>query len=159
MVEKLNKSAAVDLKVTSIRTKNPAFDLRDASWKTHGAKTIFYLSYPVSSSAIHTKYKQFLNKWKVKKRFLLCLLGHILSVAIDKLPNFLASPTLDDKPGPHHQCSIHLNCESVDVLETAYKDAVNGRPSARSVFIFFTFLKNILVRYKCDTQVLSWLCR
>ncbi|XP_013880847.1 pyridine nucleotide-disulfide oxidoreductase domain-containing protein 2 [Austrofundulus limnaeus] len=54
-----------------------------------------------------------------------------INVAIDKLPNFLASPTPDDKPGPHHQCSIHLNCESVDVLETAYKDAVNGRPSAR----------------------------
>lgn len=54
------------------------------------------------------------------------------TVAVDKLPNFLASPTPDDKPGPHHQCSIHLNCESVEVLETAYKEAMNGRPSARS---------------------------
>uniref|UniRef100_A0A3Q3BG78 Pyridine nucleotide-disulfide oxidoreductase domain-containing protein 2 n=2 Tax=Kryptolebias marmoratus TaxID=37003 RepID=A0A3Q3BG78_KRYMA len=54
-----------------------------------------------------------------------------INVAIDKLPNFLAFPTPDDKPAPLHQCSIHLNCESVDVLETAYKDAVNGRPSAR----------------------------
>nr|XP_046257561.1 pyridine nucleotide-disulfide oxidoreductase domain-containing protein 2 [Scatophagus argus] len=54
-----------------------------------------------------------------------------INVAVDKLPNFLASPTPDDKPGPHHQCSIHLNCESVEVLETAYKDAMNGRPSAR----------------------------
>ncbi|XP_044228458.1 pyridine nucleotide-disulfide oxidoreductase domain-containing protein 2 isoform X2 [Thunnus albacares] len=54
-----------------------------------------------------------------------------INVAVDKLPNFLASPTPDDKPGPHHQCSIHLNCESVDVLETAYKEAMNGRPSAR----------------------------
>lgn len=53
------------------------------------------------------------------------------TVAVDKLPNFLASPTPDDKPGPHHQCSIHLNCESVEVLETAYKEAINGRPSAR----------------------------
>ncbi|CAK6953251.1 pyridine nucleotide-disulfide oxidoreductase domain-containing protein 2 [Scomber scombrus] len=54
-----------------------------------------------------------------------------INVAIDKLPNFLALPTPNDKPGPHHQCSIHLNCESVDVLETAYKEAMNGRPSAR----------------------------
>ncbi|XP_030296830.1 pyridine nucleotide-disulfide oxidoreductase domain-containing protein 2 [Sparus aurata] len=54
-----------------------------------------------------------------------------INVAVDKLPNFLASPTPDDKPGPHHQCSIHLNCESVEVLETAYKEAMNGRPSAR----------------------------
>ncbi|XP_027863688.1 pyridine nucleotide-disulfide oxidoreductase domain-containing protein 2 [Xiphophorus couchianus] len=54
-----------------------------------------------------------------------------INVALDKLPNFLASPTPDDKPGPHHQCSIHLNCENVDILEAAYKDAINGRPSAR----------------------------
>lgn len=54
-----------------------------------------------------------------------------INVAVDKLPNFLAAPTPNDKPGPHHQCSIHLNCESVEVLETAYKEAINGRPSAR----------------------------
>ncbi|XP_042358745.1 pyridine nucleotide-disulfide oxidoreductase domain-containing protein 2 [Plectropomus leopardus] len=54
-----------------------------------------------------------------------------INVAVDKLPNFLASPTPDNKPGPHHQCSIHLNCESVELLETAYKEAMNGRPSAR----------------------------
>ncbi|KAF7219983.1 pyridine nucleotide-disulfide oxidoreductase domain 2 [Nothobranchius furzeri] len=54
-----------------------------------------------------------------------------INVAVDKLPNFLAAPTPDDKPGPHHQCSIHLNCESVDVLETAYEEAKNGRPSTR----------------------------
>ncbi|XP_029305452.1 pyridine nucleotide-disulfide oxidoreductase domain-containing protein 2 [Cottoperca gobio] len=54
-----------------------------------------------------------------------------INVAVDKLPNFLASPTPDDKPGPHHQCSIHLNCESTELLETAYKEAMNGRPSAR----------------------------
>lgn len=54
-----------------------------------------------------------------------------INVAVDKLPNFLASPTPDDKPGPHHQCSIHLNCESVELLETAYKEAVNGRCSTR----------------------------
>ncbi|KAM9847649.1 pyridine nucleotide-disulfide oxidoreductase domain-containing protein 2 isoform 2-T2 [Aulostomus maculatus] len=54
-----------------------------------------------------------------------------INVAVDKLPNFLAAPTPDGKPGPHHQCSIHLNCESVEVLEAAYKEAMNGRPSAR----------------------------
>uniref|UniRef100_A0A672IL66 Amine oxidase domain-containing protein n=1 Tax=Salarias fasciatus TaxID=181472 RepID=A0A672IL66_SALFA len=54
-----------------------------------------------------------------------------INVAVDKLPNFLASPTPDDKPGPHHQCSIHLNCENVEVLETAYKEAMNGRISTR----------------------------
>lgn len=52
-------------------------------------------------------------------------------MAVDRLPSFLAAPTPDGKPGPHHQCSIHLNCESVAVLETAYKEALNGRPSAR----------------------------
>uniref|UniRef100_A0A3P8Z2V7 Pyridine nucleotide-disulfide oxidoreductase domain-containing protein 2 n=1 Tax=Esox lucius TaxID=8010 RepID=A0A3P8Z2V7_ESOLU len=54
-----------------------------------------------------------------------------INVAVDKLPNFLAAPTPDSKPGPHHQCSIHLNCESVEVLEDAYKDCLEGRPSSR----------------------------
>ncbi|XP_015235672.1 PREDICTED: pyridine nucleotide-disulfide oxidoreductase domain-containing protein 2 isoform X1 [Cyprinodon variegatus] len=54
-----------------------------------------------------------------------------INVAVDKLPNFLASPTPHNKPGPHHQCSIHLNCEHVAVLEAAYKEAMNGRPSTR----------------------------
>ncbi|XP_012736101.3 pyridine nucleotide-disulfide oxidoreductase domain-containing protein 2 [Fundulus heteroclitus] len=54
-----------------------------------------------------------------------------INVAVDKLPNFLASPTPDNIPGLHHQCSIHLNCENVDLLEAAFKDAKNGRPSAR----------------------------
>uniref|UniRef100_A0A3B4B966 Pyridine nucleotide-disulfide oxidoreductase domain-containing protein 2 n=1 Tax=Periophthalmus magnuspinnatus TaxID=409849 RepID=A0A3B4B966_9GOBI len=54
-----------------------------------------------------------------------------INVAVDKLPNFLAAPTPDNKPGPHHQCSIHLNCESVEVLETAYREAMHGRPSSR----------------------------
>ncbi|XP_061693442.1 pyridine nucleotide-disulfide oxidoreductase domain-containing protein 2 [Syngnathoides biaculeatus] len=54
-----------------------------------------------------------------------------INVAVDKLPNFLAAPTPDNKPGPHHQCSIHMNCESVDILEVAYMEAKNGRPSTR----------------------------
>lgn len=56
-----------------------------------------------------------------------------INVAVDKLPNFLAAPTPDGKPGPHHQCSIHLNCESVEVLEDAYKDAMNGCFSKRAM--------------------------
>ncbi|KAK1791638.1 hypothetical protein P4O66_013639 [Electrophorus voltai] len=55
-----------------------------------------------------------------------------INVAVDKLPNFLAAPnTADGKPGPHHQCSIHLNCENLDVLETAYSEGQQGHPSSR----------------------------
>ncbi|XP_056465109.1 pyridine nucleotide-disulfide oxidoreductase domain-containing protein 2 [Gadus chalcogrammus] len=54
-----------------------------------------------------------------------------INVAVDKLPNFLAAPSPDGQPGPHHQCSIHLNCESVEVLETAYKESINGKYSTR----------------------------
>lgn len=54
-------------------------------------------------------------------------------MALDKLPNFLAAPnSADGKPGPHLQCSIHLNCESVEVLEEAYMEGQQGRPSSRS---------------------------
>uniref|UniRef100_A0A8C1TY93 Pyridine nucleotide-disulphide oxidoreductase domain 2 n=1 Tax=Cyprinus carpio TaxID=7962 RepID=A0A8C1TY93_CYPCA len=55
-----------------------------------------------------------------------------INVAVDKLPNFLAAPnSADGKPGPHHQCSIHLNCESMEVLEEAYREGQQGRPSSR----------------------------
>ncbi|KAL2083113.1 hypothetical protein ACEWY4_020886 [Coilia grayii] len=55
-----------------------------------------------------------------------------INVAVDRLPNFLAAPNVSEGvPGPHHQCSIHLNCESVDVLEQAYHDCLQGRPSTR----------------------------
>ncbi|KAJ8250726.1 hypothetical protein COCON_G00226480 [Conger conger] len=55
-----------------------------------------------------------------------------INVAVDRLPNFLAMPNAaDGTPGPHHQCSIHLNCESVEVLEAAYREGKQGRPSAR----------------------------
>ena len=66
------------------------------------------------------------------------------TVAVDKLPNFLASPTPDGKPGPHHQCSIHLNCESVELLETAYKEAMNGRPSARYIQYISTMVPHCI---------------
>uniref|UniRef100_A0A8C2DSQ5 Pyridine nucleotide-disulphide oxidoreductase domain 2 n=1 Tax=Cyprinus carpio TaxID=7962 RepID=A0A8C2DSQ5_CYPCA len=56
----------------------------------------------------------------------------LYNLAVDKLPNFLAAPnSADGKPGPHHQCSIHLNCESVEVLEEAYREGQQGRPSSR----------------------------
>ncbi|XP_051946217.1 pyridine nucleotide-disulfide oxidoreductase domain-containing protein 2-like isoform X1 [Xyrauchen texanus] len=55
-----------------------------------------------------------------------------INVAVDRLPNFLAAPnSADGKPGPHHQCSIHLNCESVELLEEAYREGQQGRPSSR----------------------------
>ncbi|KPP59724.1 pyridine nucleotide-disulfide oxidoreductase domain-containing protein 2-like, partial [Scleropages formosus] len=58
--------------------------------------------------------------------------GFEIHIAVDRLPNFLAAPNRSDSlPGPHHQCSIHINCESVDVLEKAYQECKHGRPSTR----------------------------
>ncbi|XP_056385026.1 pyridine nucleotide-disulfide oxidoreductase domain-containing protein 2 [Hyla sarda] len=55
-----------------------------------------------------------------------------INVAVDRLPNFLSRPnTPDGKPLPHHRCSIHLNSEEMQLLNTAYEDASKGRPSER----------------------------
>ncbi|NXA42304.1 PYRD2 protein, partial [Eudromia elegans] len=55
-----------------------------------------------------------------------------INVAVDRLPNFLAAPNpRRDQPLPHHQCSIHLNCESSELLHRAYAEARDGRPSSR----------------------------
>jgi hypothetical protein len=29
----------------------------------------------------------------------------------------------------HHQCTIHINSESMSHLQTAYQQALNGKPS------------------------------
>jgi len=54
-----------------------------------------------------------------------------INVALNKLPNFLADPnTSDDSPQPHHQATIHLNCEESQMIEDAYTDAKSGRYSS-----------------------------
>ncbi|KAM6184609.1 pyridine nucleotide-disulfide oxidoreductase domain-containing protein 2 [Rhynchocyon petersi] len=55
-----------------------------------------------------------------------------INVAVDRLPNFLAVPnTRGGQPLPHHQCSIHLNCEDTHLLHQAFEDAMDGLPSHR----------------------------
>ena len=73
-----------------------------------------------------------------------------INVAVDKLPNFLANPNVkENEPMPHHRyfefatfyfvcsdcifrCTIHLNCENMDLLQDAYVEAANeGRYSSK----------------------------
>ncbi|XP_055108808.1 pyridine nucleotide-disulfide oxidoreductase domain-containing protein 2 isoform X3 [Symphalangus syndactylus] len=55
-----------------------------------------------------------------------------INVAVDRLPSFLAAPNAPrGQPLPHHQCSIHLNCEDTLLLHQAFEDAVDGLPSHR----------------------------
>ncbi|XP_051680014.2 pyridine nucleotide-disulfide oxidoreductase domain-containing protein 2 isoform X2 [Oryctolagus cuniculus] len=55
-----------------------------------------------------------------------------INVAVDRLPSFLAAPNAPSgRPLPHHQCSIHLNCEDIPVLHQAFEDAMAGLPSRR----------------------------
>ncbi|XP_057164443.1 pyridine nucleotide-disulfide oxidoreductase domain-containing protein 2 isoform X6 [Ursus arctos] len=55
-----------------------------------------------------------------------------INVAVDRLPDFLAAPNAPGgQPLPHHQCSIHLNCEDTLLLHQAFEDAMEGLPSHR----------------------------
>ncbi|XP_076419245.1 pyridine nucleotide-disulfide oxidoreductase domain-containing protein 2 isoform X2 [Peromyscus maniculatus bairdii] len=55
-----------------------------------------------------------------------------INVAVDRLPNFRAAPNVPrDHPQPHHQCSIHLNCEDTLILHQAFEDAKGGLPSKK----------------------------
>ncbi|GAB5578675.1 pyridine nucleotide-disulfide oxidoreductase domain-containing protein 2 [Prionailurus iriomotensis] len=55
-----------------------------------------------------------------------------INVAVDRLPDFLAAPNAPGgQPLPHHQCSIHLNCEDTLLLHRAFEDAMDGLPSHR----------------------------
>lgn len=58
------------------------------------------------------------------------------SVAVNRLPDFLAAPNAaSGQLLPHHQCSIHLNCEDTLLLHQAFEDAEGGHPSRRWVHL------------------------
>lgn len=47
-----------------------------------------------------------------------------VNIAVDKPPNFLAKPNKHDfELQPHHQSTIHLNCEDLQLAHKAYLDA------------------------------------
>ncbi|RUS81295.1 hypothetical protein EGW08_010937 [Elysia chlorotica] len=55
-----------------------------------------------------------------------------INVAVDRLPNFTADPnTKGAEPMPHHQCTIHLNCEDSSLIHDAYLDAQQGKITER----------------------------
>ena len=104
--------------------------------KLYSSLIIVILRFPLTDKVLKM---QLLFEWITNSHCSTTLKSHhpllFWTVAVDKLPNFLAAPTPDGKPGPHHQCSIHLNCESVEVLETAYKESINGKYSTRSALV------------------------
>ena len=56
----------------------------------------------------------------------------LYTVAVKEIPNFLADP--NKKTGevmPHHQATIHLNCEHSDLIHDAFLDAQQGKFSKR----------------------------
>ncbi|EFO92157.1 hypothetical protein CRE_11146 [Caenorhabditis remanei] len=56
-----------------------------------------------------------------------------INVAVKELPNFLAKPNHGTEPMPHHQTTIHMNCENMQVVHDAVMDYKNGRYSRRPV--------------------------
>ena len=56
------------------------------------------------------------------------------AVALSGLPNFTATPTPSSgNPGLNHQCTIHLNSESMGQIHAAYLDAQQGIWSRRLI--------------------------
>ena len=50
-----------------------------------------------------------------------------INVAVNQLPNFLATPNREaGKMMPHHRCTIHMNCENSQLLEDAYNNVLRG---------------------------------
>ena len=45
-----------------------------------------------------------------------------INVAVNRIPDFLANPNNSpDSIMPHHQATIHLNCEKTEMIEQAYQ--------------------------------------
>lgn len=55
-----------------------------------------------------------------------------LSVAVSRLPNFIANPNTGETVQDLHKCTIHLNSETMDQLHSSYASAAYQRiPSDR----------------------------
>ncbi|XP_037352511.1 pyridine nucleotide-disulfide oxidoreductase domain-containing protein 2 isoform X2 [Talpa occidentalis] len=81
-----------------------------------------------------------------------------INVAVDRLPSFLAAPNAPSgQPLPHHQCSIHLNCEDTLLLHEAFEDAMDGLPSRSTLPTCWleersgTSRREMLMQTKCST--------
>lgn len=58
-----------------------------------------------------------------------------INLAVRGLPNFKADPSTGDAPMPHHRCTIHVNCENMQLLDEAYKDAALQNRASRKPMI------------------------
>jgi len=69
---------------------------------------------------------------------------HNFTVAVNKLPNFLADPCEKaNQPLPLHQCTIHINCENTEMITQAYNCALDGNISdrwGRQINVCVTFI-------------------
>ncbi|KIH50945.1 hypothetical protein ANCDUO_18973, partial [Ancylostoma duodenale] len=56
-----------------------------------------------------------------------------INVAVRELPSFSCRPNVGIGAMPHHQTTIHLNCESMEVVDEAVRDYRSGLWSRRPV--------------------------
>ncbi|KAJ9583311.1 hypothetical protein L9F63_022328, partial [Diploptera punctata] len=93
----------------------------------------------LSNATPHITYKNLLPDGALPEQFKTAV-SHInytspvtkINVALRELPNFRADPTVSEKRAmPHHQCTIHINCENMDLITQAYNGATDGYFSQR----------------------------
>ncbi|KAK5972155.1 Pyridine nucleotide-disulfide oxidoreductase domain-containing protein 2 isoform X4 [Trichostrongylus colubriformis] len=56
-----------------------------------------------------------------------------INVAVRELPSFSCRQNASNTPQPHHQTTIHMNCESMEVVHEGVNDFRGGRWSRRPV--------------------------
>ncbi|KAJ0963315.1 hypothetical protein J5N97_028437 [Dioscorea zingiberensis] len=56
-----------------------------------------------------------------------------INMAVDRLPQFRCCKSVHPDAGPEHMGTIHIGSESMEEIDLAYKDALNGIPSKRPI--------------------------
>ncbi|GLJ29666.1 hypothetical protein SUGI_0584980 [Cryptomeria japonica] len=54
-----------------------------------------------------------------------------INLAVDRLPQFRSCKPCSTEGGPEHRGTIHLGADSMEEIDMAYRDALNGHPSRR----------------------------
>ena len=109
--------------------------------------------YVMSNCTPHVTFNQLLSEYKLKEHFNENVSNFFkrvdkinydsgtmkINLAVNRIPNFLADPnTNENKIMPHHQATIHINCEHMQLIDNAFNEAKLFKRASSKPMIEYT---------------------
>uniref|UniRef100_A0A183G9N1 Amino_oxidase domain-containing protein n=1 Tax=Heligmosomoides polygyrus TaxID=6339 RepID=A0A183G9N1_HELPZ len=133
-IAKAARSHGAELYTDQVVDNGQAKGVRLACGKEIHATTV------MSNTTPRVTFEKLLNKADLSSEFLDAVKSidytspvTKINVAIRELPSFTCRPNSDNQPQPHHQTTIHMNCENMEIVHEGVQDFRNGFWSKRPV--------------------------